>query len=800
MYDVQVFTTQVWLNQTYGAVPGFVRVAEDGETGWRTVWALRRALQHELGITALSDAFGPATTAAFVAQIGELGPATRRADVVRILQGGLWCKGYTGGYGRDGVWDDTITASVARLATDMGLPLREAVDVTMMKGVLSMDAYVLVTRGTPAVRAAQQLLNRTYSGRRDYTLVPCDGVYSRDVNKGLVLGLQYELGMADGVANGTFGPATQEALAARGTVRLGDTDTTRRFVQLFQCALACNGYDVAVGGTFDGPTRDAVEAFQTFACLPVTRAGDYATWASLLVSTGDPKRDGTAADTNVPLLGQRAATLAGLGYTTVGRYLTGKEKHLRAGEIEAIHTAGMALVPIYQEWNNAPEHFSRAQGRAQGVAAVRRARQLGIAAGAVLYFPVDFDATDNDVSAVVLPYFRGVREGVSAAVEDEYRVGVYGPRNVCARVTAAGLAELPFVAGLSRAWSGNQGYPLPPGWAYDQVATRSTTGWDAFSYDNDIQSPRAVPVRPDGVRPVPTRTVDGVLRFRHLHMRLTALRHWAQECVRGTLVDGVASAGNPDDFVLHHLAQPAYGPGWAAYAPLAEAAEGAASATAMSRGVFTGAAATVETIDTTLAPAGGDGDVARWASVCRAALVHVDDGPAGTCRPGDLAGWALDLALLWARYTHVRDADAGVRVGEWFAGAIGGDGPAFTRDDWAADLDGYVVASLVRADGLPVDVAAGRVMIETAKDAAWSRRQFAGRRFGGDRVAVEDAVRNLFTALPPELPGLVPASRTYDPLRLPGQAHDAPTTPAQPELDEELTLVARAFADALLRP
>ena len=46
MADEMVLTVQRWLNTTYGAVSGFPTVEEDGRTGWPTVRALTRALQH----------------------------------------------------------------------------------------------------------------------------------------------------------------------------------------------------------------------------------------------------------------------------------------------------------------------------------------------------------------------------------------------------------------------------------------------------------------------------------------------------------------------------------------------------------------------------------------------------------------------------------------------------------------------------------------------------------------------------------------------------------------------------------
>lgn len=62
MTDPRVLEAQQWVNSVYGEVPGFVLAPEDGKTGWDTMHALTRALQVELGITALSSNFGPGTT------------------------------------------------------------------------------------------------------------------------------------------------------------------------------------------------------------------------------------------------------------------------------------------------------------------------------------------------------------------------------------------------------------------------------------------------------------------------------------------------------------------------------------------------------------------------------------------------------------------------------------------------------------------------------------------------------------------------------------------------------------------
>lgn len=95
MVDVHVRNTQHWLNATYGSRAGWVRLDEDGVTGWGTIYGLHRALQAELRISPLASGFGPATSAAFRRQIGRISSTYTGQNVLRILSGALWCKGCT---------------------------------------------------------------------------------------------------------------------------------------------------------------------------------------------------------------------------------------------------------------------------------------------------------------------------------------------------------------------------------------------------------------------------------------------------------------------------------------------------------------------------------------------------------------------------------------------------------------------------------------------------------------------------------------------------------------------------------
>ncbi|MFJ4278309.1 hypothetical protein [Streptomyces massasporeus] len=97
MRDAMVLKAQRFVNSVYGSRTG-TTVQETGEADWATLYALTRALQYELGITAFSDNFGPTTLNTLTAKYPKLDADTVPSpDFCRIVQSGLYCKGYDGG-------------------------------------------------------------------------------------------------------------------------------------------------------------------------------------------------------------------------------------------------------------------------------------------------------------------------------------------------------------------------------------------------------------------------------------------------------------------------------------------------------------------------------------------------------------------------------------------------------------------------------------------------------------------------------------------------------------------------------
>ncbi|MCY8009852.1 DUF1906 domain-containing protein [Bacillus haynesii] len=496
--DEMVLKTQEWLNKTYSGKHGYNKVEENGIPTWETIYGLTRALQIELGIAEPADNFGPATESKFV-------PLKRQAknekptNLNYILQGAFWVKGngFNPG-GLTGQFFEGTEEAVKKFQKAAGLAKQDGVvTAQIMKALLNMSAFTLVSNGDTKIRQIQQNLNRDYNNY--FGLMPCDGVYSRETNKALIYALQKEEGMSTSVANGFFGPGTTSKCP---TLKPGDSRT--KFVLILQYALYCNGYPSGeFDGVYDAEVESAVSRFQSFMCLPVTGIANMATIKALLASSGDTSRAATACDTATILTADTAKTLRSNGYKVVGRYLTGnvrtssglKSKAMTPAELSTIFNEGLRVFPIYQDGGYESSYFVENQGTTDAYAAVNAAQGLGFPSGTTIYFAVDFDAYDYEVTNKIIPYFNEIRAAFdkmqSIPNTPKYKIGVYGPRNICIRTANAGLTEYSFVADMSTGFSGNLGYTMPKNWAFDQFYEYSIgTGSGAIGIDKDAYSGR----------------------------------------------------------------------------------------------------------------------------------------------------------------------------------------------------------------------------------------------------------------------------------------------------------------------
>ncbi len=475
--DTMVLTVQQWLNSTYGSNPGYTGlfpngIVEDGITGAQVEKALVTALQIELGISSPTGTFGPATTAAFTAM--KIRPSggnlTTPTNKEYILQGGFWCKGYNPG-GWTGIFYNGTKAAVQQFQADAGLSNCDGVvTVMIMKALLNTDPFALTAGGDSDIRLIQQDLNNRYNAYTE--LMPTNGLYCAQTNKALIYALQAEEGLSTSVANGSFGPTTTTRCPT-----LSPGDTRRNYVILLQYALYCNGYPSGgFDGVYDSGVTSAVSSFQSFMCLPVTGIANMPTIKATMASCGDANRSAGACDCATILTVEKATALKNNGYQVVGRYLTGTvggsvSKALTEAEIQIIFNAGLRFFPIYQTRGTSVSYFTPHQGAYDAYAAITAAENLGIPSGAVIYFAVDFDAMDYQVTSNVLPYFQAIKAYFKDYSSQKYQIGVYGARNTCSRVCNSGYAVSSFAGDMSTGYSGNIGFTMPANWAFDQFTT-----------------------------------------------------------------------------------------------------------------------------------------------------------------------------------------------------------------------------------------------------------------------------------------------------------------------------------------
>lgn len=507
--DERVMDAQRWLNERYSGKSGFTPVAVDGSAGFATMMAFVVGLQIDLGISNPTGTYGAQTQAAFNEQIGSLAEGAQDADgkqYITMIQHAMFCKGYSPG-AVSGTFGPNTAAGLKSLKSDAGFSgASEEINSMWMKALLNSDAYVLVNKGDSNIREAQQTLNKMYYSY--FGIKPCDGHYSRDTNQALIYGWQCEEGLDPATATGTFGPTTRAKCPYLPSDPDYSSATLGRFIRLEKYALyfnRCPEYEkLSLNTEYNLQVYACVAAFSEFMALPLRDGtSDVGTIMSLLVSTGNPDRSAEGCDCATQLDLPKAQKLFNAGYRYVGRYLTGASaagpKNLSTSEYIAISRAGLRLFPIYQDGNERKDHFTAPQGYADAEAACKTAQELGILKGSIIYFAVDYDFMDEELNNSVIPYFQGVREYIAIRESKKqitFKVGIYGSRNICTRVSDKGLAVSSFVSDMSSGYSGNFGVRMPENWAFDQFNEYNFSA-GGFALDKDGVSGRDIGVALD---------------------------------------------------------------------------------------------------------------------------------------------------------------------------------------------------------------------------------------------------------------------------------------------------------------
>ena len=507
--DPYVLNTQKWLNKTYGDDSRFNTIIENGKTGWPTIYALTRALQIELGITTTADNFGPSTQSKFNSKypsgIHQQADEDETEDnIYAIIQGALLCKGYSTGVNTPTLhfYNGTGNA-IKKLKQDAGCnDSTSTVTLNVMKALLSMDYFVCIKAygGDDNIRLMQQYMNKKYE--KYIGLRPCDGIYNRSTSVALIYSLQAAEKMPTSVANGNLGPSTRRCcptIPYDNQAKSYNNNTYQNadiieFETLLNIALYVNGYG---SGSFENTCNyPLISKFQHDYALPETGICDLTTWLSLLQSCGDINRSALACDCATILTQDKAKTLYDNGYRYVGRYLSGTivggaSKALSIEELQLAFAQGLRIFPIHQGSANKVSYFTEENAEKDVISAVNHANSLKIPKDTIIYFAVDCDPQDGEITNYIIPYFNKIYNLMNDNYFNKYKIGIYGTRNVCSRVSDKGFAVSSFVSDMSTGFSGNLGFKMPDNWAFDQFATITIgSGTGQIEIDKDAYSGR----------------------------------------------------------------------------------------------------------------------------------------------------------------------------------------------------------------------------------------------------------------------------------------------------------------------
>ncbi|WP_288158090.1 glycoside hydrolase domain-containing protein [Faecalibaculum rodentium] len=368
-----------------------------------------------------------------------------------------------------------------------------------------MGWFQLVPGGDPTLRVIQRSINADWSSV--IGVQPCEGVMSRNTALSLIGCLQGALNLQTWIPDLTsvvFGPATQSAFSQHP---LYEGCSEPALVKIAKYALYFYGFgQTEFSSTFTSGMRLNVVNFQKEYGLTgldgvVSGQIHLTTMMSLLTSRGNPNRSCTGGDTSQILSRQMCVNLKAAGYNVIGRYLTGtvgvgaaeRPKYLTPEEIGNIQDAGLSVFPIYQNGGYYADYFKiSGRGSYDAVTALRTAAVLGFPEETVIYFAVDFDCMSYQTESLIIPYFRQIANAFRQAAFNpkNYKIGIYGPREVCRQISAEGLAEYSFVADMSTGFSGNLGFPIPSNWAFDQFDEFTFGPSPAFPLDKVAVSGR----------------------------------------------------------------------------------------------------------------------------------------------------------------------------------------------------------------------------------------------------------------------------------------------------------------------
>lgn len=147
------------------------------------------------------------------------------------------------------------------------------------------------------------------------------------------------------------------------------------------------------------------------------------------------------------------------------------QKRLTHAEAAQVAKAGLRIATVYQDRGRLLTDFDHGRGVQDGMSAQQAAESIAQPPGSAIYFAVDADFASQEIQDFVIPYFRGVKEGMDRAAggASAFDIGVYGSGLSCQLVRENfALAKYTWLSG-SAGWRNSSSYAT-----WDLRQSRST--------------------------------------------------------------------------------------------------------------------------------------------------------------------------------------------------------------------------------------------------------------------------------------------------------------------------------------
>lgn len=178
---------------------------------------------------------------------------------------------------------------------------------------------------------------------------------------------------------------------------------------------------------------------------------------------------------------------------TIIRYYASsfRDKTISQEEVKLIVSSGFAILPVYQDTNRLPEHFSFEKGKAAAKNALQFVNAVDQPDNSTIMFAVDSDLSASVIQNNVAEYFKGLKDELLSQGRT-FRIGVYGSGLACRTLMDKGLVEVPWLS-MSRGFTGTQDFFYSNDWMLRQIPpdTKHASG---FSYDRNI-----MPISPNEI-------------------------------------------------------------------------------------------------------------------------------------------------------------------------------------------------------------------------------------------------------------------------------------------------------------